>query len=225
MPMSAYAKAVLLALVAAAASGCSVKWIPNTESALNPPVAFQQQLIAEAVDDVFATMDFSRMGGELVDIEVMGVYADGDVADYLRGKLQLELAKAGAMTEVGLVDRIPGYKANIMLRYGGVNDLVKSTGLYEWRLKQFTYDVEVVVFNVEGKDYFVQTGQGENAVTISRAFYLLFFPVPLPTEWSLRKGRSLFQQGVQTYDAGKRGFKDSGLRRDRGNVMPVLPAQ
>ena len=210
---------VVLGLVG---SGCSVKWLPDTDSPLNPPVAYQQEFIAQAIDDSFQTMDFSRLRGEVVEIAVMGVYADGDVEDYLHAKLQLELAKAGAISETDLVEKTPTYKANIMLRYGGVNDLVKSAMLYEWRQKQFTYDVQVVVFNIEGKDYFIQSGKGENNATISRVLYLGFFPIPLPTTWSTNKGRSFLWQLNQTYDAGKRGFRSSRLRRDRGNIMQTL---
>ena len=211
-----------LVLVALSLTGCSVKWIPDAESALNPPVAYQQQFIAEALDDVFASMDFSRLRGEVVEIEVMGVYEDGDISDYMRGRLQLELAKAGAISETTLVEQAPTYKANIMLRQGGVNDLVKSALFFEWRQKQYVYDVEVDVFQIEGKDYFTQTGQGQNAVTIAKNFYLLFFPIPLPNEWSTRKGRSLLSQVNQTYDASKRGFSNNGLYRDRSQIPATL---
>jgi len=212
---------VALAL-ALGAAGCATKWLPDAEAAINPPVAYQQQFIAEALDDCFSTMDFSRLRGQVVEIEVLGVYVDGDVADYYRSKLQVELAKAGAISETYLVDKPPTYKANIMLRMGGVNDLVKSALLYEWRQKQYTYDVQVAVFSVTGKDYFIQSGQGENAATIARAFYFLFFPIPLPCEWSPRKGRSFFAQVNETYDAGKRAFDSSRARRDRSNILTTL---
>ena len=96
-------------------TGCSTKWLPDAEAAINPPVAYQQQFIAEALDDCFSTMDFSRLRGQVVEIEVLGVYVDGDIADYCRSKLQVELAKAGAVSETYLVDKPPTYKANIML--------------------------------------------------------------------------------------------------------------
>ena len=214
--------AAIAMVLALGLTGCSTKWLPDAEAAVNPPVAYQQQFIAEALDDCFSTMDFSRLRGQVVEIEVLGVYVDGDVADYCRSKLQVELAKAGAISETYLVDQPPTYKANIMLRTGGVNDLVKSALFYEWRQKQYTYDVQVVVFSLTGKDYFIQSGQGENAATIARAFYFVFFPIPLPCEWSPRKGRSFLAQVNETYDAGKRAFGSSRARKDRGNILPVL---
>jgi hypothetical protein len=209
--------AVLLAAVTVV--GCSSKYVPDVETALNPPVAYQQQFIAEALDNVFRGMDFSRLRGKLVEIEVVGVYPDTVLNDYLRAMLQLELAKAGALSETALVgDRMPDYKANIMLKVGGVNDIVRWALLYEWRQKHYVYDVQVAVFNVKGEDYFVQSGKGATEITVARNFYLLFFPIPLPTEYSRQKGMSVFGQYVRTYDEARRGARDSSLRRDRGNV-------
>lgn len=205
---------VTLLALAVGATGCSTKFVPDAEAALNPPVAFQQQFIAEAVDDIFKGMNFSRLNGKLVEIEVLGVYADGDVADYLRAMLQLELAKAGAMSETDLTDKAPDYKANIMLRIGGVNDVVKSAFFYEWRQKHYVYDVKVAVFSVSGKDYFLQSGKGATEVTIARRFYFLFAPIPLPCEYNTAKGTSFMWQTLQTYDAGKRAFRSSRARRD-----------
>lgn len=212
----------MLLLAACLLSGCATKWVPDTDSPLNPPVAFQQQFIVEALDDVFATMDFSRLGGQLVDIEVSGVYIDGDIADYLRSRLQLELAKAGAMSEVNWSDQVPQYKANIMVRTGGVNDLVNSALFFEWRQKQFTYDIQVAVMNIQGGDYFVQSGQGRTEVTISRNFYLLFFPIPLPSEWSTTKGMNFFSQARDTYDAAKRADRNPELLFDRSQIPTGL---
>ncbi len=207
-------RVVLSAFAALLFCGCATKWIPDSESSLNPPVAFQQQFIAEAIDDAFYTMDFSRLSNQLVDIEVMGVYVDGDIADYMRGRTQLELAKAGARSEVDWSRDVPDYKANIMVRVGGVNDIVKTSLFYEWREKIYTYDVEVAVFSLDGSDYFVQTGRGATEITVARKLYLLFFPIPLPNEWSTRKGISPIQQYKQTYDAGKRVYDDPSLMRD-----------
>ncbi len=212
-----HARAFLAALTALAALpilGCATKWVPDSESSLTPPVAFQQQFMAEAIDDAFYTMDFSRLGNKLVDVEVLGVYVDGDVADYMRARTQLELAKAGARSEVDWERDPPDYKANIMVRYGGVNDIVKTSLFYEWREKVYTYDVEVAVFSLDGSDYFVQTGRGATEITIKRNLYILFFPIPLPNEWSSRKGLSPIKQYKQTYDAGKRIYDDPSLAHD-----------
>jgi hypothetical protein len=206
-------------------TGCTVKWLPDAESALNPPVAIQQKFIADALDQVFSRMDFSKLSGKVVDIEVVGVYADGDVEDYIRARIQAELAKAGAISEVDLVEKPVTHKANVMMRYGGVNDFVTSTLFYEYRVKQYAYDVEVNVFSVNGQDQFTVVGQGDTEATISRAFYLLFFPIPLPNAYSTRKGRSFFSQVNETYDAAKKGTSSSSARRNRGNIMQVLPAR
>ncbi len=198
--------------------GCATKWVPDAESSLNPPVAFQQQFMAEAIDDVFYSMDFSRLSNDLVDIEVMGVYVDGDIADYLRGRMQLELAKAGARSEVDWSRDTPDYKANVMVRVGGVNDTTKTSLFYEWRQKTYTYDVEVAVFSLDGSDYFVQTGKGATEITVSRKLYLLFFPIPLPNQWSTQKGLSPIMQYKQTYDAGKRLYDNPSLARDPNSL-------
>lgn len=192
---------------------CSTKWVPDSQSPLNPPVAFQQEFIADAIDEVFYSMDFSRLSGQVVDIEVMGVYPDGDIAEYLRGKLQLELAKAGAQSEIAWTDYNPSYKANIMIRYGGVNDIVKSTLFYEWRVFRYTYDVEVNVFSMDGNDYFVQSGKGSTDVTVAKNLNILFFPIPLRSEWSTKKNISPFDQYRDTYNSGKRIYEDPSLYR------------
>lgn len=212
----------LFCLVACLATSCATKFVPDTESALNPPVAYQQQFMAEAIDDVFATMDFSRLSGRLVDIEVMGVYIDGDIAEYLESRLQLELAKAGAMSEITWSDRIPDYKANIMVRMGGVNDVVKSALFYEWRQKQYTYDVEVAVMGINGGDYFVQQGKGYSEVTIANRLYILFFPIPLPSEFSPTKGMTFWGQAKDTYDAAKQVRDNPSLMRDVNQIQPTL---
>jgi len=58
--------------------------------------------------------------------------------------------------------------------------------------------------------------------TIARSFYLLFFPIPLPSAWSTNKGRTFLWQINRTYDEGKRGFRSSRLRRDRTNIRRTL---
>jgi len=215
-------KLLALPMLALLAGGCATKWVPDTESALSPPVAFQQRFMADAIDNCFYTMDFSRLGGKLVEIEVMGVYVDGDVADYARSKLQLELAKAGARTEIQWFAQPPDYKANIVFRYGGVNDVVKDALLYEWRQKEYTYDVQVAVMSLTGKDYFTQSGKGATEITIARRLYLIFFPIPLPSEWSTRKGTTFYTQIKETYDAGKRAQQNPNLMRDVNQVPTTI---
>ena len=207
-----------LATLLAALSGCSSKFVPDTETTCDPPVAFQQQFIAESLDSVFRGMDFSRLRGKLVEIEVIGPYIDGDVEDYIRSLVQLELAKSGALSETAFADRDPDYKANVMVRYGGVNDVVKWAILYEWRQRDYVFHIQVAVFSMEGDDYFVQSGKGASEITVARNFYLIFFPIPLPTEYSRIKSASPFSKTVRSYDAAKRGFGDSDLRRSRASV-------
>ncbi len=211
-------KKLAMAACVAMLTGCSTKWLPDADSPINPPVAFQQEFIADALDDVFKSMNFARLKGKVVDIEVMGVYADGDIADYLRAKLQLELAKAGALSEVDSLDRDVDYKANIMLRHGGVNDIVKSAVFYQWREKVYDYDVQVAVFDVKGGHYFVQSGKGASSAVVARKFYLLFFPLPLPNEWSTTKGTNIYSQMSETYDAAKRVKNDRSLMYDRSQI-------
>lgn len=213
---------ILLAAVLIAVSGCSTKFLPDSESALNPPVAFQQQFIAEAIDDVFSTMNFSGLSGKLVDIEVMGVYVDGDVADYMRSKLQLELAKAGAASEPQWASKDPDYKANIMVRIGGVNDVTKTALFYEWRQKVYTYDVQVALMAMDGSRYFTQSGMGSSEATIGRRFYLIFFPIPLPVEFSPTKGMTFWGQAKQTYDAGKTVYDNPNLMTNQNLIQPQL---
>ena len=74
-----------------------------------------------------------------------------------------------------------------------------------------------------GKDFFSRRGTGTSEITIGRVFYILFFPVPLPCEYSTTKGRSWFAQHTEAYDAAKKGIKDRDARRDRGNVLQVIP--
>jgi len=216
---------VVLVAIATISSGCAAKWIPDTESALNPPVAYQQQFIAEALDDAFSTMDFSRLADKLVAIEVLGVYVDGDIADYIRGKVQVELAKAGAMSEPAWATQDPDFKMNIMIRHGGVNDLVKAALFYEWRIKEFTYDIEVAAFSLDGGSYFSQSGQGTQSVTVARRLYAIFFPIPLPNDWTTTKGRTPYIGLNETYSAGKQVRNNPSLMGDRGQLPSTLNIQ
>lgn len=184
-------------------TGCATKWVPDTESPLNPPVAYQQKFIVDALDQAISTMNFSRLSGDLVDIEVSGVYVDGDIADYLRSKIQVELAKAGAKSESTWGSDEYSHKMNVMVRVGGVNDLAKTMPFYEWRQKVFTYDIDVGVFSLDGSEYFEQSGKGETKVTVAKRLYIGFIPIPLPSEWSTSKGVTLFQQASDTYNASK----------------------
>ncbi len=212
----------IIALALIFSTGCASKWLPDTEAPLNPPVAYQQQFIADAIDNAIGTMNFSRLAGKLAEIEVLGVYADGDIADYIRAKIQLELAKAGALSETQWSENTPDYKINVMIRVGGVNDLVKTALFYEWRQKEFTYDIKVAVFSMNGGDYFIQSGKGTTRATIARRFNMIFFPIPLPSEYSTIKGVTTLSQYRDTYNAAKQVRQDPGLMRDRSQLLDTL---
>ena len=207
-------------LLPLALGGCSTKFVPDNETELAPPVAFQQQFVAEALDSTFRGMDFSRLRGKRVTIELTGIYPDTDVEDYIIAMLRLELAKAGAITEETDPEKPPDYTAIVMLRIGGVNDVVRSAVLYEWRQKHYAYEAKVAVLSAKGEDYFVQSGKGATEVTIARRLYLLFFPIPLPCEYSRRKGFSWWGQVARTYGEYKR--RDRAARHDWRNVPAVV---
>jgi hypothetical protein len=196
-------------LLATLGIGCAGRFVPDTESALPPPVAIQQEMMAGAIDDAFAQMDFSRLKNAAVEIEVVGVYLDGDVADYLRSRLQLELAKVGCRTEIDRLGIKPDYKANLMVRVGGADDVTHAAPFYSSRTKIYRYDVQVAVTSFEGKDFFTQSGKGEREILVDRRVDLLFIPIPLHTEYRLYKGTCPLSRGGNTYSGEKHPVKNA----------------